>query len=249
MCTLIILRRPDADWPVLIAANRDEMLDRAWLPPARHWPDRGDVVAGLDRLAGGSWLGANDAGVVAGVLNRTDSLGSDPDKRSRGELVLEALDHADAALAADALSDLNGDAYRPFNMVVADNRDAYWLRSRGNGAPVERFEIAPGLSMLTAHELNDPASPRIRRHLSAFRAASPPDPGHDDWRAWQTLMADRSFDPADGPTGAMNITTQTGFGTSSSSLIALPAPGADDRPWHWLFGAGAPDRAPYQPIL
>ena len=58
MCTLVIARRPQDDWPVLIAANRDEMVDRPWQPPARHWPERPDIVAGHDELAGGSWLGS-----------------------------------------------------------------------------------------------------------------------------------------------------------------------------------------------
>jgi uncharacterized protein with NRDE domain len=70
MCTFVILRRPGEDWPVLIAANRDEMVDRPWLPPDRHWPDRPEVVAGKDTLAGGSWLGVNDHGVGAGIRNR-----------------------------------------------------------------------------------------------------------------------------------------------------------------------------------
>ena len=47
MCTLIILRRPGHSWPTLIAANRDEMVSRPWRPPARHWPDRPDTVAGI----------------------------------------------------------------------------------------------------------------------------------------------------------------------------------------------------------
>ena len=51
-----------------LAANRDEMADRPWHPPGRHWPERPQVVAGQDQLAGGSWLGLNDAGVVAAVL-------------------------------------------------------------------------------------------------------------------------------------------------------------------------------------
>src|SRR6266478_3756429 len=95
MCTLVILRRPDHQWPVLIGANRDEMIDRPWQPPCRHWPDRPEVVAGLDALAGGSWLGVNDWGVAAAVLNRHGSLGPARGARSRGELVREALDPAD----------------------------------------------------------------------------------------------------------------------------------------------------------
>jgi len=154
MCTLVILRRPGHDWPVLIAANRDENAERPWRPPGRHWPDRPEVVAGMDELAGGTWLGLNDHGVVAGILNRPDSLGPDPRLRSRGELVLEALDHADAVAAAGALSHLDGRSYRSFNLVVADNRDAWWLRgfgADGDGRPV-LHEIGEGLSMITAHD-------------------------------------------------------------------------------------------------
>ena len=56
MCTLIILRRPRDPWPLLLAGNRDEMPDRPWAPPARHWQDRPDLVAGFDQLAQGMVL-------------------------------------------------------------------------------------------------------------------------------------------------------------------------------------------------
>ncbi len=249
MCSVVILYRPGHDWPVLIAANRDEMQGRAWAPPARHWPDRANVVAGIDRLAGGSWLGLNDAGVVAGVLNRMDSLGPQPGKRSRGELVLEALDHADAAAAAAALGDLDPAAYRSFNMVVADNRDAFWLRNLGHADGwIEAMPLPEGLSMITAHDRDDARSSlRIRDYLPRFRAAAPPDPGAGDWREWQALMASRRPAEGGGPYDSMNIVTDTGFGTVSSSLIALPAARLRRRPV-WLFAAGRPDAAPFVPV-
>src|ERR1700728_1058816 len=128
MCTFVILRRPGSDWPALIAANRDEMVGRPWLAPGRHRPDPPEVVAGKDSLAGGSWLGINNDGVVAGILNRFGTLGPAPGQRSRGELVLEALDHADAAEAAKALAAIDPKAYRTFNLMIADERDAFWLR-------------------------------------------------------------------------------------------------------------------------
>jgi hypothetical protein len=155
MCTVVLLRRPGATWPLLLAANRDELQSRPWRPPARHWPERPDVVAGLDVQAGGSWLGVNDDGVVAAVLNRPGSLGPAAGKRSRGELVLEALDHADAAAAAAALADLDPDAYRPFNLLVADNRDAFWLRHAG-GLPSFGFRTTSG----TWREVDTPWAPR-----------------------------------------------------------------------------------------
>ena len=178
MCTVVFLRRPGHAWPMVIAANRDEMADRPWRPPARHWPDRPEVVAGLDELAGGTWLGINDHGVVAGILNRPGTLGPAAGLRSRGELPLEALDHADADAAAAALRALDARAWRPFNMFVADNRDAFWIRSLGHQGDgrVAAHPLPPGLSMLTAHDLNDAESARIRHHLPRFRAAPPPDP-------------------------------------------------------------------------
>ena len=63
MCTAAILRRPGHAWPLILAANRDEMTGRPWLPPGRHWPDRPETVAGQDQLSGGSWLGVNDHGL------------------------------------------------------------------------------------------------------------------------------------------------------------------------------------------
>src|SRR5947199_3266361 len=109
------------------------MVARPADPPARHWPDRAEIVAGRDRLAGGSWLGLNDWGVAAAILNRHGSLGPAAGLRSRGELVLEALDHADAVAAAAALSHLDPAAYRTFNLIVADNCDGFWLRHDGTG--------------------------------------------------------------------------------------------------------------------
>ncbi len=224
MCTVVILHRPDHPWPLLFAANRDEMRDRPWKPPGRHWPDRPHVVAGLDELAHGTWLGVNDDGVLAGVLNRPGTLGPAPGLRSRGELVLEALDHADASAAVAALSAINPRAYRAFNLVVADDRDAYWIRSLGEGdTDVTVAEIPPGLSMITARDRNDLESARIRFHLPRFEQAPTPEPGRGDWRAWEELLKSREAEPDAGPHGAMTIVTDTGFETISSSLIALPA--------------------------
>ncbi len=247
MCTLVVLRRPGHDWPVLLAANRDEMSDRPWRPPGRHWDDRAQVVGGYDELAEGTWLAVNDQGLAAAIMNRRGTLGQAAGKRSRGELVLEALDHADADEAAVALAELNAGAYRGFNMVVADNRDAYWLANREDGRGIiEVKPLPPGLSMLTAGDRNDLTSPRIAAHLPLFRRAAAPDPGAGDWTAWAELMASRGG--PSGPLGDMCVVTTGGFGTLSSSLIALPAPEAADQPPVWLFAAGPPGEVPYEPV-
>lgn len=251
MCSIVLLLRPGHDWPVLIGANRDEMRERPWKRPGRHWPDRPEIVAGIDLLAGGSWLGINEQNVVAAALNRINTLGPAPGFRSRGELVLEALDHPDAAAAARALADLDPAAYRPFNMVIADNRDTWWLRSLGpeEGAGVVEVKPLPsGLSMITAHDRNDLTSPRIRRFLPRFEAAPPPDPARGDWRHWTALLANREHGPGESPGGAMSISLDSGFGTVSSALIALPAAQAPSHKPVFLFAGGRPGDVPYEPV-
>jgi len=210
-------------------------------------------VAGLDIEAGGTWLGLNDTGVIAGVLNRRGSLGRDAKLRSRGELALEALDHADAVDAATALARLDGRSWRSFNMVIADNRDAFWIKSLGpsGDGKVAVAEISDGLHMLTSGELDDPASGRIATYLPRFRAAAPPDPDAGDWRGWEALLAARGEGPEtpdDARERSMCVVTETGFGTLSSSLIALPSRAEPGLKPIWRFAAGRPGETPYKSI-
>ena len=247
MCTLVILRRPGHRWPVLIGANRDEMIDRPSKPPGRHWPDRSELVAGLDMLAGGSWLGINDWGVAAAVLNRHGSLGPAADRRSRGELVLEALDHADAVAAAEALSHLDPDAYRTFNLIVADESAGFWLRHAG-GPRIELRPLKDGLSMIAAGEVDDLGTRRLELALPAFRAWPIPDPDKDDWDAWQTLLGSTRAPPDEPPGAAMRFHTD-GYATVSSALIALPACDGSDRHAAFRFAQWLPDATPWRDVM
>ncbi len=247
MCTLVLSRFPKMDWPLIIAANRDEMGGRAWQPPARHWPDRADVVGGLDEVAQGSWLALNQFGVVAAILNRIGTLGPQDGKRSRGELVLEALDHADAIDAARALMELDGRAYRGFNMLVADNRDAFWIRK---GVVSDRVQVVPineGVHILTAVDLDDDSSPRVATYLPRFRQATRPNPTLDDWTAWAQLMGDTGETGRGNEVASLCFTLPSGFGTVSSSLLALPGV-ENPHPPVWHFASGRPDRAPFEPV-
>src|SRR5690349_17969999 len=109
MCTILAALGVWEETPLVIAANRDEALDRPASEP-RVWPagevaDR-VVLAPRDLRAGGTWLGLNDAGLFVGITNRRAP--ADPTRRSRGDIVFEALgaaDHRDArarVLALDA---------------------------------------------------------------------------------------------------------------------------------------------------
>ena len=214
-------RRPAAAWPLLLAANRDELRSRAGLatgPPLARPPT---VRGGLDVEGGGTWLGLNDDGVVAAVLNRRGTLGPEPGKRSRGELVLEALDHAEATPrrgsaarpGSDRLAPVQPDRRRRGRRLLAAPR-----RRRADPGAADR---ADGLHMIEAGELDDPASARIARFLPQFRFVPQPDPAAGDWSGWEALLAERSARTGD-PRDAMCIVTDGEYGTVSSALIALP---------------------------
>lgn len=237
MCTLVLLLRPGHPVPVMLAANRDERLDRPWDAPGAWWPDHPGVIGGRDRTGGGTWMGVNRHGVVAAVLNRPGSLGPAPGKRSRGELPLLALAHPTAAAAIAAMAALDAGEWRSFNLVIADWTGAGFLRGPGRGH-VHAEPLPPGVSMVTAHDPNDLDSPRIARHLPRFRAAPPPDT--DDWAAWRAILSDR----AGGPGEQMNVAHRGGFGTICSALLALPRAGTPD----WWFAPGPPDRADFAPV-
>ncbi len=237
MCTVIVSRQPGATWPLLLAANRDERLDRPWDPPGPHWPDHPGVLGGRDRTGGGSWMAVSDAGVVVTVLNRPGSLGPAAGKRSRGELPLLALQAPSAERAAAALAGLDAGDWRPFNAVVADADTAWFVAGLGHGHATATA-LPPGLHMVTAHPPNDPASPRTARHHPRFAASPRPMP--PDWGEWPRLMADSR-----GEAGEMlNIPPLGGFGTLCTSLLALGPGGAR----HWLFSPGPPDRTDFAEV-
>lgn len=247
MCTVILSRPPDHPWPLLLAGNRDEMQGRPWRAPGFHWPLSPDVAGGYDELAEGSWLAINGHGVVATILNRMGTLGPAIGKRSRGELVIEALDHADASSAAEALAHLDASAYRPFNLVVADNRDAFWIRADGKTLSVQA--LPEGVSILTAGDLNDPADPRIAAFLPRFREAPRPDPEAGDWSAWQSLLSSRVPEGVRDREAGLTFQLENGFGTRSSALIALPSMERSGVEPIFLFAGGPPDQIPYSPVL
>lgn len=229
MCTVVLLKRSHHPWPVMLAANRDERLDRPWDPPSEWWPDRPGVIAGRDRLGEGTWMGLNRHHVVAVVLNRRGSLGPAPGKRSRGELPLLALEHNSASAAASVIAALDAAAWRSFNMVVADSTGAaYWLRGLSHGHP-EQIPLVDGCHMITSSDANDMTRKRVARHLPRFRSASSPET--DDYAAWRTLITDQS--------GAgdeqLHVVPRDGYGTVCSSVLGLAREAAPV----WLFTASS----------
>src|SRR5258708_19591118 len=117
MCTLAIYFQTMRDYPVVLAANRDEFLDRPADDPTTLC-ESPHVIGGKDLRAGGTWLGISEHGIVAGLLNRRAENGADPRARSRGLLCLDALRFRNPAEAASSLRPHPRSSYNPFNLLL-----------------------------------------------------------------------------------------------------------------------------------
>ncbi|MBI4082020.1 MAG: NRDE family protein, partial [Candidatus Lambdaproteobacteria bacterium] len=100
MCLVLLALRAHPAAEIILAGNRDEHFRRPSAAPALigRAPR---IHAGLDLEAGGTWMGCNEAGLVAALTNRRARERPAPEgARSRGEIVLALLHQRDPARAA-----------------------------------------------------------------------------------------------------------------------------------------------------
>ena len=132
MCLVAVAWRTHPDYPLIVAANRDEFHARP-TRPADWWPDRPAIAAGRDLKAGGTWMGVSRSGRFAALTNYREMVQTDDGAPSRGELVADFLDGSMSAAAY--CRDLDMQAYAGFSLILGDG-DAIWFCSnRGDRPP------------------------------------------------------------------------------------------------------------------
>jgi hypothetical protein len=94
------------------------------------------------------------------------------------------------------------------------------------------------------------SSPRTRHYLPLFQKAPPPNPQLGEWTAWENLVASREMGAGQtDANAAIHVETDWGFGTVSTSLIALPSLANTNLTPKWRFTEAWPIRQPYRDIL
>ncbi len=162
MCTILLLRDAHPAFPLIVAANRDELYARTTHPP--HLLSRSPrVLAGLDVEHHGTWMGVNELGLLVGLTNQRTFAPRDRSKRTRGEIVLGALRAGTFADAEAFVAALEPAAYNPFNLVVADatRARAYYGRDRWSWD-----DVPAGLSVVPNDRLDSPDFPKVARARS-----------------------------------------------------------------------------------
>jgi uncharacterized protein with NRDE domain len=165
MCLVLVAWRGNSKYPLVIAANRDELHSRP-SAPAQWWETQPPILAGKDLTAGGTWLGITRAGRFAALTNYRDPEHMRAGTPSRGTLVTSVLkSSAGTAEILSYLRDVGGD-YNGFNLIFSDGeRLAIYESVRGAGR-----ELEPGIYGLSNHLLDTPW-PKVQNAKSRLSAA------------------------------------------------------------------------------
>ena len=171
MCLIVLAWRVRPDFPLIVAANRDEFHAR---PAARagFWQDHPTILAGRDLEAGGTWMGVSASGRFAAVTNYRGGRDADA-KESRGALVKNFLFSDFDAKAFVEKSEKTINRYSGFNLLVSDRDELWWLSNRDGGARrLETGIYALGNLLLDTPEVDAPKR-RFTRAVERGPAVEP----------------------------------------------------------------------------
>jgi hypothetical protein len=233
---LAILYRVAKNTPILLAANREESVTRpTQFPKIQSGSPR--IVCGTDKLAGGTWLGVNQFGLVVTVTNRA-RVRAPAEPRSRGLLCRDLLDVRTAREAAElARKELATGNYAGANYLCADGKYAAVVYG---GQRVEVVELEPGLHTLSSGNVDDPNDERhefVRRMLTLHTL---------DSAVTFLAVASRAFSRKLDNEGRRGVVlTGSEPGTVSSSLLSLPRKIQQSI---YQYSDGPPSDRPYEDL-
>jgi len=224
MCLILFAWKSHPEYPLIVAANRDEFYDRP-TKSANHWEDNPEILAGKDLKAGGTWLGVTRQGKFAAITNYRDPQNIKENAISRGKLTLDYL-KSDLP-PEDYLSDIHPRAqdYNGFNLLVGDTDELYYYSNMKR----EIIPLSPGVFGLSNHLLNT-AWPKISEGRQRFSEMISKD--DIDGEKLLNLLDNRNTFPDSQLPGtgvplawerslsAMHIDTEK-YGTVSSTVVLM----------------------------
>jgi uncharacterized protein with NRDE domain len=165
MCIIFFAFNTRDDYPLVLAANRDEFYNRP-SAAAGYWEDHPDIFGGRDLVGGGTWLGVTRSGRFAAVTNYRDTKAA-PGAISRGHLTADFLKGSGPAEEyLEGVKKRAGD-FSGFNLIIGEidgaGREMFHYSNRGG----EIAALKPGIYGLSNHLLNTPW-PKVRTGMGRF---------------------------------------------------------------------------------
>jgi uncharacterized protein with NRDE domain len=258
MCTIVALTGVRADYPVVLATNRDEFYGRA-ASGALRLLEAPVTVGGRDLVKGGTWMGVTREGLFVGVTNQRTQVPPDPSKRSRGELVIDALRLGERDAVTQLLRTLDGRDYNAFNLLWGDARGLLVAYAREGERALTIEPVPRGLHVLPNDRLDSAMFPKVLRAQALLAPHVNAEFSVLEAALKQTL-ADRErpgFEQLPNAPGPAHLSSEMQrelsalcirtpmYGTRSSTIVAL-TPGGVGR---FLFADGAPDQVGFQDVM
>ena len=164
MCILFIAVKQHPDHPLIIAANRDEFHARM-TSPSHSWHDKPEMFAGRDEQAGGTWMGIHGSGRIAALTNIRAPQRERMDVKTRGELVVNALETNDDTAFLTTLRNTAND-YNGYNLVYGSATEL----SVFNSHSLEHHPLTQGVYGLSNASLNTPW-PKVQMGVKSLNRA------------------------------------------------------------------------------
>ncbi len=151
MCFVLVAFRTHHEYPLVVAANRDEYYQRA-ATAARWWETEPPILAGRDEEAGGAWFGVRGDGRFGIVTNRRAPSTPRDGIRSRGELIPWLLSHSGILPAFHRHLDEAAAQFNAYNLLYGDLSSLYFYDNHR-----QRHEaLEPGIYALSNAFLDTP---------------------------------------------------------------------------------------------
>jgi len=165
MCLILVAWQVHPEYPLVLAANRDEFYRRP-TAPAQWSPGAQGILAGRDLDAGGTWLGVTRQGSFAALTNYRDPARQRADAPTRGRLVPEILARTSAPAARLARLQAEAPRYNGFNLLWGEEGQLTVYES----VPQRTRRLGPGIYGLSNHLLDTPW-PKVEQAKSRLAAA------------------------------------------------------------------------------
>ena len=242
MCTLAIYFQQFSEYPVVVAANRDEHFDRPSGPP-QVLVDEARIFGGKDLLAGGTWLGVNGHGMLVGIVNRrSEEIREGVETKSRGLLCLEVLRASGPEKAVAMLRREKAMAYRPFNLLFANAIKA--VVAFNTEKEIVCVTLDHGLHVLSNTSIYDPPAGKASGAHGLFTEAVDHIDQSDQSSfigSFKGILSDHRIHGDRGSRDAICVHGE-GYGTVSSTIILYSE---DKRQFYYYHVSGAPCRSDY----
>ncbi|WP_018922320.1 NRDE family protein [Salsuginibacillus kocurii] len=183
MCLIAVSYFATPNYPLIVAANRDEAYERP-AQPAHFWGENKNILAGRDQKAGGSWLGVTKQGKLAAVTNIRKT--EQQKKRSRGQLVTDVLTATSKVETTCATIKEESDYYNGFNLLAYEREEFLYLSSETR----KLEKLQPGLHVISNAERSI-SWPKTKRATERFQEAIDTYPEDELAAPLFNLLSDR----------------------------------------------------------